>query len=82
MVFQGHFENGIVIPHGTVPFPDGTQVTITVREASSNTNETMSDTERQRYLAALAQIDSAENENPGDAASGAEHDRYLYGEQS
>ncbi|MGE3639108.1 MAG: hypothetical protein AB7G28_11155 [Pirellulales bacterium] len=82
MVFQGHIENGVVVPHGTFPLPDGTQVTITVREASAATKDAMSDADRQRYLAALAQIDNLANENPGDAASGAEHDRYLYGERS
>jgi hypothetical protein len=82
MVFQGHIENGVVVPHGAFSLPDGTQVTITVREANGAPKESMSDPERKRYLAALAKIDALANENPGDEASGAEHDRYLYGERS
>lgn len=82
MVFQGHIENGVVIPHGAFPLPDGTQVTITVREASGAPKDSMTDPDRQRYLAALAKIDALANENPGDDASGADHDRFLYGERS
>jgi hypothetical protein len=82
MVFQGHIENGVVIPHGVVPLPDGTQVTIMVREESSAISSPMSETDQQRYFSALAKLDSIANENPGDAASGAHHDRYLYGDKA
>jgi hypothetical protein len=82
MVFQGHIENGVVIPDGEFPLPNGTQVTIMVREPIAAAKEAMSEADRQRYLVALAQIDAVANENPGDEASGAEHDRYLYSEPS
>jgi len=32
MVIHGHVENGIVIPHGNLSLPNGTEVTIVLRE--------------------------------------------------
>ena len=80
MVIQGHIQNGVVIPNGTIPLPDGTEVSIVVRTHPQSSGETMSPTERQRYVEALARIDAVANENSGDVLSGAEHDRVLYGE--
>jgi predicted DNA-binding antitoxin AbrB/MazE fold protein len=78
MEIQGHYENGIVVPHDVVSLPDGTEVTITVRSKPQQNVQMMTDDERRRYLDALAQIDAIENENPGDTFSGADHDQVLY----
>jgi hypothetical protein len=32
MVIHGHVENGVVIPHGNLSLPNGTEVTIVLRE--------------------------------------------------
>ena len=32
MVIHGHVENGIVIPHGNLSLPNGTEVTIVLRQ--------------------------------------------------
>lgn len=80
MEVQGHFHNGMIVPNNGLTLPDGTEVTITVRtEENPNAGPAMTDEERNRYLAALARLDTVENENPGDAFSGADHDRELYG---
>jgi hypothetical protein len=78
MEIQGHYENGIIVPHDGVLLPDGTEVTITVRPKLQQNVQMMTDDERRRYLEALAQIDAVENENPGDTFSGADHDQILY----
>ena len=82
MVVHGHVENGIVIPDNNISVPDGTEVTIMVRTGPPAADDAMSEQERERYLRALARIDAVANENPGDAFSGADHDRVLYGEGS
>jgi hypothetical protein len=82
MEIQGHYQNGMIIPHDGIILPDGTEVTITVRAATQGSGDEMPDEQRQRYLAALARIDAVANENPGDAFSGANHDRVLYGNES
>jgi hypothetical protein len=82
MEIQGHFENGVIIPHDGISLPDGTAVTITVAAIPQAPGDTMSEEGRQRYLAALARIDSVANENPGDSFSGADHDLGLYGDGS
>jgi predicted DNA-binding antitoxin AbrB/MazE fold protein len=79
MVIQGHYENGMIIPEGHLSLPNGTQVTIVVREKSQQKRDVMSEEERRRYLAALAEIDSVPDENPGDKFSGRDHDQALYG---
>jgi predicted DNA-binding antitoxin AbrB/MazE fold protein len=79
MEIEGHYQNGLIIPHDGIPLPDGTEVTITVRPAPQVSGNSMTDDDRNRYLAALARIDAVSNENPGDAFSGADHDRALYG---
>ena len=82
MVIHGHIENGVVIPHDSLALPDGTEVTITVREEQAAGVDAMSEDERSRLLGALARIDAMANENPGDTFSGADHDRELYGDRS
>ena len=79
MVIHGHVENGIIIPHGNILAPAGTEVTITVRDHSELIADAMSDDQKRQYLAALSRIDSVANENAGDSFSGADHDRELYG---
>ena len=78
MEIQGHYENGIVVPHEGANLPDGTEVTIVVRQSSQQKAQLMTEEERRRYLEALAEIDAVENENPGDTFSGADHDQILY----
>ena len=80
MVIQGHIQNGVVVPNGSISLPDGTEVTIVVRTLSQSSDGTMSPDVHQRYGEALANIDAVANENPGDSLSGADHDRVLYGE--
>jgi predicted DNA-binding antitoxin AbrB/MazE fold protein len=82
MEIHGHYQNGMIIPHNGVSLPDGTEVTITVREQLRQGSTTMSDEERHRYLEALARIDALPDENPDDTFSGADHDRVLYGDRS
>lgn len=80
MEIQGHIENGVVVPHGGTNLPDGTQVTIVVRQTVQQKGRVlMTPEERQRYLEALARIDAVPNENPGDTFSGRDHDQVLYG---
>ena len=79
MEIQGHYENGMIIPHDGIPLPDGTEVTITVRSRPQRNIDVMSTDERSRYLAALERVDAVVNENPGDMFSGGDHDRVLYG---
>jgi len=82
MEIQGHYENGVIVPHNGVKLPDGTPVTITVGAVSGSQGERMSDEVHGRYLAALARIDAVANENPGDNFTGADHDLELYGSGS
>ncbi len=78
MEIQGHYQNGLIVPHDGVSLPDGTEVKIIVRDPP-NRRRVMTEEERSRYLAALADIDAVPNENPGDTFSGADHDQALYG---
>jgi hypothetical protein len=82
MEIQGHYQNGMIIPHDGVSLPDGTEVTITVHTPPQSTERTMTDEERRLYLAALVRIDLVENENSGDTFRGADHDLVLYGNGS
>jgi hypothetical protein len=82
MEIHGHIENGIIIPHNIPALPNGTEVTIIVRQQGDRGSDKMTLEERRRYLEALAQIDAVPDENPGDTFSGADHDRVLYGEGS
>ncbi len=79
MEIQGHYQNGMIVPHNGFSLPDGTEVTIIVREQSKQLPTEMTQEERRRYLAALAEIDAVPDENPGDTFSGADHDQFLYG---
>lgn len=79
MEIHGHIHNGVVVPDDVLSLPEGTEVTILVRNISSTNGEAMSTDERARYLDALARIDAVANENPGDAFSGSDHDQVLYG---
>lgn len=79
MEVQGYFLNGMVVPHNGLSLPDGTEVTITVRDEVHNASAPMSEDDRERYRGALSRIDAVANENPGDTFSGADHDRILYG---
>ena len=82
MEIQGHYQNGMIVPHDGVSLPDGTEVIIIVSEQPQKQATMMTDEERSRYLAALARIDALPDENPDDTFSGADHDRVLYGDGS
>jgi hypothetical protein len=82
MKIQGHYQNGMIVPHEELSLPDGTPVTIAIPTIRTTNSKTMSDEQRARYLAALARIDAVPDENPGDDFSGADHDRVLYGADS
>lgn len=81
MEIHGHFEHGVIVPHDPHSLPDGTEVTIIVPATFPASNNEMSADARAQYLAALARVDAAPNENPGDKFSGADHDRNLYAHQ-
>jgi predicted DNA-binding antitoxin AbrB/MazE fold protein len=80
MEIEGHFQDGVIIPHDGVSLPNGTEVTIMVHTLRAAESSTMTAEERKRYLTALARIDALPNERPGDHFSGADHDRVLYGD--
>lgn len=40
MVIHGHVENGVVIPHGNLALPNGTEVTIVLREPNTAAEST------------------------------------------
>lgn len=80
MQINGHYENGMIVPHDPVSLPNGTEVTIIVNEALGQSAPKMSAKDRDRYQAALARIDALQSENPGDSFSGADHNRVLYGD--
>ena len=82
MEIQGYVHNGMIIPQDGISLPDGTAVTITVRIDPRASGKAMTAEQRECYLAALARIDAVPNENPDDTASGADHDRVLYGNGS
>jgi predicted DNA-binding antitoxin AbrB/MazE fold protein len=83
MEIQGHYENGVVVPHDGLSLPDGTAVTIVVRPTTQPRKVVlMTPEERQRFLEALARIDAVPNENPGDTFSGVDHDQVLYGKRA
>jgi predicted DNA-binding antitoxin AbrB/MazE fold protein len=79
MEIQGHYQNGMIVPNSHLSLPEGTEVTIVVREAAPRNRTFMTEEERRRFLAALAEIDAVPNENPGDTFSGRDHDKVLYG---
>lgn len=83
MEIQGHYENGVIVPHHGLSLPNGTEVTIVVQQPTQPRKIVlMTPEERQRYLEALARIDAVPDENPGDTFSGADHDQALYGKHA
>jgi len=87
MVIHGQIQNGIVVPEGVIPLPDGTKVTITVnaeaQAARAQAASVIMSPERQiRYADALQQIDAVASENPDDSLSGKNHDQALYGDEA
>jgi hypothetical protein len=85
MVARGRVQNGVVVLEQGVQLPEGTAVTVLPEPADCKSDvgvpsDRMTDDELKRYRAALAEIESLPNENPGDTFSGADHDRVLYGE--
>ncbi len=83
MEIQGHYENGVIVPHDGLSLPNGTEVTIVVRQTTQPRKVVlMTPEQRQKYLEALARIDAVPNENPGDTFSGVDHDQVLYGKRA
>lgn len=69
----------MIVPDGQLSLPNGTEVTIVVHDQSPQNREVLTEVERRRFVAALAEIDALPNENPGDTFSGRDHDQALYG---
>jgi hypothetical protein len=80
MEIQGHIQNGVAVPDGGLPLPEGAKVVIVIPSAATG-GDVMSAEAKARYLEALARIDAVANENPGDNFSGADHDQVLYGDR-
>ena len=69
MVVQGTVQNGVVVPAGGQPLPEGAAVTIIVRAPSQPVNDSL----REMLLEFAGTIDGL----PPDMA--AHHDHYLHG---
>lgn len=82
MTLHGKVQNGVVVLDGGAQIPEGTPVEVVIGVAPSQTapSERMSEEERQRVLAIVAELVALPDENPGDTFRGADHDKVLYGE--
>ena len=78
MTLQGTIRGGQVILDQPVEAPDGTRVSIFLNATAASKSL---DEAHARRIAALEELLSIPNENPGDNFSGADHDRVLYGER-
>jgi hypothetical protein len=79
MQVQGHIQNGLAVPDGSIALPEGAKVTIVVSEGAASPADVMTAEELAHYRRALVEIDTVPNENPGDSFRGADHDQVLYG---
>jgi len=77
-MIRGRIQNGVVVLTEDVSLPEGTEVTVAVCAASEGTGSAMSGAERRRVLETMDRIAALPDENPGDAFSGADHDKVLY----
>lgn len=85
MSITGHFHNGVIVPSEQLVLPEGAAVEIHVPKPEAKQSppaDEMTEEQRAKLLAALAEIDAIPNENPGDTFSGADHDEVLYGEEA
>jgi hypothetical protein len=84
MTLHGKIQNGMVVLDDATNLPDGTPVTVLVEAqapvAPPALSDRMSEEEHRRVRAILDEITALPNENTGDAFSGADHDKVLYGE--
>jgi len=84
MTLHGKIQNGVVVLDDGTALPEGTPVTVFVAPRAAEPfpapDERMTEEERRRILAIGDRIASLPDENPGDAFSGADHDKVLYGE--
>jgi hypothetical protein len=84
MTIQGVVQNGVVVLEAGAGIPDGTPVTVVVEPTHATkvqqTSDQLTDEEIRRRKAILDEIAALPNENPGDAFSGRDHDKVLYGE--
>ena len=80
MTLHGKIHNGMVVLDGGPQLPEGTPVTVLVEQpqATPAPRERMSEEQHRKLLAALDEISSLPNENPGDTFSGRDHDKVLY----
>lgn len=79
MVIRGRIEKGVVVLEPDVSLPEGTEVTVVVREPAEPVGEVLPEAERRRILEIMDRIAALPDENPGDTFSGADHDKVLYG---
>ena len=80
MTLHGIVQNGVVVFDGNPAIPDGTEVSVVVPVSPENGQTAAKASLRERRRAALAELLSLPNENPGDNFSGADHDQALYGD--
>lgn len=79
MEIHGHIQHGVAVPDDLVALPEGSKVIIVMPVSGASSAGAMSADETARFRRALAELDAAANENPGDDFSGADHDEVLYG---
>lgn len=80
MLIRGRVHNGVVSFPSDVSLPEGLEVTVVVPTSSESSESNLSEQDLGRIRKMMDDIASLPDENPGDAFSGAEHDKVLYGE--
>ncbi|MCA9185435.1 MAG: hypothetical protein R3E01_06885 [Pirellulaceae bacterium] len=81
MVIRGRIKNGVIVLDDAPALPEGAEVTVVVRTGVATTTDTRPEEKQEKLREALKRFESLPNENPGDAFSGADHDRVLYGDE-
>lgn len=81
MVINGRVHNGVIAIGNDVSLPEGTEVVVVLPNQPAASGERMSEEERVRIRDTMDRIAALPDENPGDDAGGADHDRVLYGER-
>jgi hypothetical protein len=80
MISRGRVQNGVIVLDGSVTLPEGTVVhVLTEADVSHGLADTLSPDKRAHLLSTVARIASLPVDGLGDAFSGKDHDRVLYG---